>query len=161
MLGGVNEMDKSYLLIQQMTNLEQICKRFYSALQRAQAEGAPSDLLADAARLMAQLRGGPDAGGIQAMRDADRDVTATQAFCDRWQSHRSDSTCAAFLEVAEQTLALLLEFRDTVNSLSRSERAEFEASARMGRALMGKGCLLSILLFTIAAASVVTIVACL
>ena len=153
-------MNKSYLLEQQMRNLGQIGMRFHSALQRAQSEGVPSVFLDDASRLMAQLSGGPDAGAIQAMRDVDRDVTATQSFCDRWQSHKTDSTCAAVLETAEQTLDALREFQDTVHSLSRSERAEVEASARMGRALMGKGCLVPILLLTIAAASLIYIVTC-
>lgn len=151
-------MDKSDLLGEQMRDLGKLGMRFHSALQRAQSEGAPSDFLNHASQLMAQLSGGPDAGAIQAMRDADRDVTATETFCDRWQSHKAYSTCAAVLEAAEQTLGALRKFQDTVHSLSRSERAEVEASARVGRALMGKGCLVPILLLTIAVASVIYIV---
>ncbi len=63
------------------------------------------------------------------MRDAQRDVRATQRFLERREAHRRRPQYSVVLNAAHATLEALIEFRDTVESLTPSERAQAEASA--------------------------------
>jgi len=139
-------VDKSYTLERQMHTLARIGQEFYSTLEEAQRRGLQREFLADASALINQLSGGPDAGAIQAMRDADRDVAATIQFIDKWSEYDGRNGYREVLQAARRTLQALSEFRNTVNRLTSRERAEIKAQARMGRLAGGKGCSVVILI---------------
>ena len=130
-------MDKSRDLERKMRNLAHIGQEFYSSLQQARSSGAPSEMIADADRLLELLSGGPNAGALQSMNDAERDVIATREFVEKWKD-RATPLGTGLHSTATRTLRALTEFRDTVAALTPSERRDVERTAAIGRTAMGR-----------------------
>ena len=139
-------MDKAEILEGQMLSLAQIGQEFYSNYKRAESIGLDSEFLNDTNTLIALLSGSPDSGAIQAMNDADRDVVAVEQYLKKWSVKESESEYRNVINSAKNTLIVLAQFRDTVNSLSVGERLQVASQVSLGRAAKGKGCMPIILL---------------
>lgn len=131
-------MCRSELLARQMAQIGRSEDVFSALLQSARGQDTSDELLSDGARLEAQLRGPPDSGAHECMASAARDAEAIESFLNRWRDYREQAGYGDVLAAAEKMLEDVREFRDSVASLSPSERREVEGRAQMGRNMMGK-----------------------
>lgn len=128
-------MDKTFLLEKQMRYIGETISRFDSNLKAVKNHSLSKQFIIDGAALIKLLNGEANAGtGLeQAIRDLPRDVGAIHDFLKKWKDYREVDSYTTVLGSAQDLYKALVEFRDTINGLTKSERSYATNTAKMGR----------------------------